>query len=400
MQTETTTGLIKVEEVSSIMATAPDVLTKNQNLLAKAKSNAQPLIDTAASGMSDELDQKMNDWQVRGKEALKILNERRSPITQMMTQISKVFTGMENDLKETNERIQKFRDGFAAEKIRQQRLKEAEIKKQQDNANERITIKAKIEENLRFTFQDFLLKAKTYVNQRFEALTLENFAEGEKWLKEFSVVFKIDKWQEFKPVVNAIYLTQAEVENVVLNVKTALYDELAATFRENMEVLKQETLDKLPSKKTELETIAKAGEEEKQRLEAERAKRIEEENKRLEDEAAKAKAQAAEQISATKEVEAVNTLFDAQAQMAEVAGGTNAKEGYNIEVKNYAGWMQLASFWFEHEGKTLAADKFEKKTLGQMKAFAEKAALKNEKEKIESAHLVYHEVFKAVTTKA
>ena len=404
MSTETSLEIIKTEEVTSIMATAPDVLVKSQTLLDKATAKAQSLIDTAASGMSDDLDAELNKWQINAKKALTILNTDRTPITQLMTKVAKVFTGMEAKLDPAKPdsfytKIQNIRNGYAAEKIRIQRQKEAEIQKQQNVKNEKNEIYAKVELSIRNTFNDLLLTTKTQVNNFFEGAKLETFADVSKRLKEMEVVLKIDKWNAFKVQLQAVYLTQEEIENIILNVKTSLFDELAAVYRENMEVIQQEVLDKLPTKKLELEALAKANDEERERLEAERLKRIQEEEDKLKAEAAQANAEDAKKVNSQKEVEAVQNLFDAQAAFADVQAGTNAKEGYNIEVKNYAGWQQIAAFWFQREGKTLSADKFDKKTLGQMKAFAEKSALKDDKERIESNHLVYHEVFKAVTTK-
>lgn len=401
----TTTEIIKVEEITSIMANAGDTLLKNQALTAKAENKIIGLLDTIeGQGMSDELDKELNDWQVNAKKALQINYDRRTPITQMANQVVKAFTACEAPLDPAKKdsyytKAQQYRNSWAAKKVEEQRKKEEEIRRQQELEKEKITVKAQVEEAIRLAYQDYLLKAKQYLNTNFERITLENFAGGEKWLKEYKCVLKLDVFEKMVPVVNAVYLTPELISNIILNVKTPLFTELAANFRECLEETKQLLIDRLPSKKAELEEIAKAGEEQRKELEAQAEKRRKEEEERLQREAEEAKAKEAAAVSEKKEAEQVNTLFDAQAQLAEVQSDSKHREGFSIEVKNYAGWMQISAFWFEREGKNTPADKFEKKTLGQMKTFAEKCAAKDPNDRIVSNHLVYHEVFKAVTVK-
>src|SRR5690606_2454513 len=118
-----------------------------------------------------------------------------------------------------------------------------------------------------------------------------------KWLKEYLCVLKVDVFEKMVPAVNAVYLTPELISNIILNVKTPLFTELSANFRECLEETKQLLIDRLPSKKAELEEIAKAGEEQRKELEAQAEKRRKEEEDRLNREAEEAKAKEAAAVS-------------------------------------------------------------------------------------------------------
>lgn len=399
------TGLIKVEEITSTMTNAGEVLIKNENLVNKAVNGGQMLIDTAASGMSDELDTKMNEWQVKAKDALKIMNERRSSVTQLMTKIAKSFTSQEAKIDpakadSTFAKIQALRNSYAREKAEKKRIAEAEIIRKQNIENEKVEVSAIIEQQIRSTFNSKIFEFKAFYTKVFNEATLENFVEAGQKIENAKLSYPMDKFMELPVNVTASYLTKEELNAIILQKRTDLYHVLNADFHESIESLKTELKDKLPSKKTELENIAKADEAEKERLEEAKKQREALEAKQALADQEKAQADAQAKIDAEKEMGKVNNLFNAQTSISAIAEDEKpVRESYSIDVLNKAGWMQIVSFWFENEANTLDLDKFEKKTLLQMKTFAEKSALKDDKKKIVSNHLVYREEFKAVVKK-
>ncbi len=402
---EKSTELIKVEEITSTMQNAGLVLTKNENLVNKAVAGGQVLIDTAASGMSDELDNEMNNWQVKAKEALRIMNERRSPITQLMTKVAKVFTGMEAKLDPAKTdsifyQIQDSRNSWAKEKAEERRKAEAEILRKQKIASEKIEISGIIEKQIRDAFNSKIFEFKAFYTKKFNEITLDNIDTNSAILNKAHLSYPIDKYGQIDVSVISAYIDQDDLNSMINSKRDELYNELNADFHLSIETLRDDLLSKIPSKRTELERISKASKEEADRLKQEAAEREKLDAERLKDEQFKSQQATEQKVSEQTEIQKVNTLFATQSEIATVAADDKPiRESYTISVLSYAGWMQITSFWFEREGKTLAPDKFEKKTLGQMKAFAEKAALKDDKEKINSSHLVYEETFKAVVKK-
>ncbi len=401
----TQTGLIKIEEVTSIMAGAGDVLAKNEKLAAAATNKGQTYLDTIEAGeMTDELDKELNEWQVKAKQALDIMNGRRAPITQMMTQIAKVFTGLEGKLDPSKpdsiySKIQAHRNAYAKKKIEAQRAKEAEILKQQNVAKEKIEIKAKVESQIREAYQNKLYAFKQAAQNKFNEMTLDNITEIMDYLKGLKMVYPRDKFLELSVNVISLYMDKAELAPVIYEVRTALYDELSANFRENMEDIQQHLLNLVPSRKAELEEIAKADKAQQKRLQDEAFARQQAENKRLQEEAAQAKLNDAANVNLKQQIETTGNLFETQAQLAEVSEDTGkVRHGYKITVKDMAGAGAIFLFWYEKEGQYKSVDEWMKKTGAQMTAFCEKYAHKND-EKIVHKSVVYEDDFKAVAVK-
>jgi hypothetical protein len=401
-----TTELIKVEEITSTMANAGQVLAKNQDMLSRCVAKGQLLIDSSASGMSDELDAEINTWQGKAKEALKLMNERRAPITQLMTKMAKVFTGMEADIDPTKPtsyfaQAQTLRNDWAKKKAAIQREKEAQIKAKQDKDNEATALKAEIAKQVRDLYNAKLYSFKKFVAEKFNLLTLENVEEIKAVINKVKVNYPVEKFNELVPTLFAVHHTDEELNSIIVEIRSNLYDELSANFTENMEVAKTEATDKIPSRINELNAIAKSSKAEKERLEKEAKERQEREAAQLAADQEAQKIADQKRIDDEKKMNEAAAAFDAQSQMAQLASEqAKTKESYVIEVSAAEGWGAIFLFWFEHEGKGLALAEIEKKTMKQMKAFAEKkAGIKNGGLFIDNTYVSYSEDLKAVVTK-
>lgn len=405
MSTTTAVQTINVEEISTTMENAGLILVANETFADKAVKGAQGLLDTVeGSGMSDELDVALNDWQVKAKQAVTILNNRRAPITQMMTKLAGLFTAQEGKLdpkkpESVYAKIQNHRNAWATHKANEKRKKDQEILDKQNRDKEIISIKGDIQSNLRAIFNQKIADFKKSILNKYNLLTLENVAEVKAYIEQRPTLYPKDAFIKLEPTVFAVHIKQQEVDQLIFDEREKLYDELTDLFRENMEVEKSNTLELIPSRILELKEIAKAGAAEKARLE-----KIAE-DRRIADEARQAleqKEQAEKDklnVQATIQLETAGVLFDATAALTEVKESTGkARSGYKISVSNTDGWGAIFMFYFEKEGKGLSVEEFGKKTLNQMKAFAEKHALKKD-EKIDSPFISYEEEFKAVATK-
>ena len=138
---------------------------------------------------------------------------------------------------------------------------------------------------------------------------------------------------------------------------------------------------------------------EQDKAEAERKKREDEENEKLQAEAQKKEDDAALNSSIKKEGEQTMSLFEKEAALAEVNNAADIKQGYDIEVTHPVGYTQIFQLWFQTEGTNLSIEKIGNTKLDQMKAWAEKHALKTST-KIESQFIKYHSIVKALNKKA
>jgi hypothetical protein len=403
----TTTAIanINVEEISTTMENAGLILVSNETLADKAVKGAHQILDTIeGDGMSDDLDAAANEWQIKAKSAVKILNERRAPITQMMTKLAGLFTAQENKLdpKKADSvaaKIQASRDQWATFKSQEKKKKEQEILKQQNIAKERISLKADIQSHIRTIFNQKLSAFKTDIQKKYDQLTLENVDEIKAYISQRPVLYPIDAFRKITPPVFGAYLEVSEVEQMVYDERELLYDELAAVFQENIEVEKANTLEVIPSRIIELKEIAKAGAAEKKKLEAAaEARRIAEEQ-RLAKENADQELKDKAAVQNNVAMETAGTLFNTTAQLAEVKENAGkAKVAEKINVLSTDGWGAIFIFYFEKEGKGLSVEDFGKKTLNQMRAYAEKHNNKTG-EKIDNPFVIYVEEVKAVTSK-
>lgn len=336
------------------------------------------------------------------------MNDRRKPITQIMDEFKKYFTSEEAKIDTKGEiytAIQNFRNKYAEKKANdaaeQRRL--IEIKAKKDQAL--VILKADIEANIIKCFDVYANESKTKLSTNFEKVTLENY---EKALEYFSkpvtappmstLELRID---EGKYSMGNISLNEySELRKQIFT--GAVYVNHATSFDLQLDEYRVSLLDKLPSKKAQLEEIAEAEKnnaEEAARLKEQQAQHAAAEQARLKEENDKKEHEAATLAEANKQSAITTSLFEASAEMAEVMPEARpVRESYNIEVVKPAGWFLIVSFYFEKEGNGKTQAELEKKTLLQMKTFCEKWAVKSDT-KIESPLLKYTETFKAIATK-
>lgn len=406
-QENPSTELIKVDEIKSIMLGAGDILAKNESLVSKATNKGQFYLDTIEGGeMTDDLDAELNTWQVNAKAALGIMNNRRSPITQMMTKMASAFTSLEAKIDPAKPnsvytKIQNHRNAWAKKKADVQRAKETQILKEQNIAKEKIRLVAEIQRQIRDAYQNKLYAFKKSAQDKFNSLLLTNVDEVKKSLLELKMIYPRDKFYELPVEITSIYLEPSEKASLIFDTRIALYDELAANFRENMEDIQQTLLGQVSSRVLELKEIDKSKDAEtRKRLEEDAENRRKADELKLQNETESNKQADLQKVELEKQINTTGTLFNTTAALAEIKQDTGkSRQGYKITVESAAGWGAIFLFWFEKEGQKMILADMGKKTLDQMKAFCEKHAHK-QNEKIDHASVVYEEDYKAIATKA
>ena len=430
---------ISEETFAQVIQRAPEALTLNQTSVSKAKQAGQTLLDTIeGNDMSDALDERCNKYQLQVKKTIEIMQDRRKPVTQILTEISKMFTSLEAELDPKRPdsifaKVQNHRNKYAQQKLEIQKQKEREAQRKLQIEKEKADITSRITISLNDYFNNHLTESVAYLNSLFNSIALSNHILVKQEIESFSDTYLYNHYKAFNPSFrdrSAMYNTPEQVEVIIANVVNvnSSFNLFAEKYKQTISEQKMSILDRIPSKlellnqiavqermaKEEAERLKKlqeqASAEEAERLaresairqelakeEAERLKAIQEKARQEEDrkaaeEAKQRQATAELQAESTKQAEQMQTLFDVTAEIQ--APATTAKEAYQIEVLNNAGWMLIFQFYFEKEGLKETTEKLEKKTLGQMKAFCEKYALKND-ELIKSLYLVYHEVAKA-----
>jgi hypothetical protein len=447
-------GKIKVEEFKALLATAPAILEQNRSSEFNAVKKGNELIELAKNGMTDELDTLIADFVEKGTKTITGVNNKRSPITQSLTMIAKEFTSIEANIKKVVDECKDYRNEYATKKMKErqeaERLAAIKLAKEQEAIE--------LEKNYKIAFgnaySDYVLKFKQTKLNWFDSLTLETIDAAFVAIGNFDNNLSDGTFMFDVAVPELRFHTASEYNDIVPTMQ--LCYQYLNSFKSDMQGFKKELLDMIPSKKTQLEELEKARLEEL-RLKAEEAERqrilneqmeaarkaaeqADEANKaRLQEEARQAKLKAdaekaindaaeakrkaeadkiaeeerqrKEQADIQLKTEALQAQLKAEADASVQASGQTAaafvdtqanlfdsapkvKEGYEIKILNPAAYLQIAQFWYENEGRDLPMDKIESMTIGRMKAFAEKWAIKTG-DMIVSKLIVYEPVYKA-----
>lgn len=404
------TELIKVEAVQELVQTAPAALTKNNNIMLAGIKQADELIAKIQTiGMSDDLDQACNDWQVRAKKGITMMDEARKPITQMLDAIKKKFTELEAPLdpKKSDSvysKIQAFRNDYAKKKALEEQKRQEEIKKKQRHELEINSIKSYYNQSITQAEIQLRYKRKGFLSKILESATLADIDDVKTKLNNIPLSLSISRYNEIEiPNPSLIYVAKEEALELLSKVKSEMFLNLSNIHESELLEFKNELLDLIRSKKIELQEIenAKTDALKQAALQKQQAERKADEEEKLRKQQQEAKEKAEAEALLNKEIENANTLFDAANNLAEGASESNAtvRQQYKIIVTSPVGFQQVAAFWFQKEGLTLSVEAIEKKSLGQMKTFCEKHFHKTG-EKIESSALKYEQDFKAIATKS
>ena len=394
-----TTEIVKSQQFITVVETAQSALIKNQLSVDKAKEYGQTLLDTIeAAGMSDELDQKCNDFLVKIRKTDALLKERRNPVTQLFTQITKRFTSIEKEMADQAALIKAERDAYAKQKAEEQRRKEAEAQRKLNIEREKADTAAYAETELSKHFNKMLVAKQNAMLYLFDGVSLETFEQVTNGLKSVNTFMDLSEFEIFHPAITPRYITNDDVNLIINQVKQTKREYYSTLFNERVDEYRNELVDKLPSKKTELEAIAEAEKknaEEAKRLKAERDEREKAEKERLAKEAADREAREKAAAEAKAQEAQMDSLFNATEETAVQGSQAQVRAGYTITITHPAGFVQVFSYWFENEGKNLSIDVAGRKSLNQMVAFCEKHAHKTG-EKITSPYVKYEESFSTV----
>lgn len=385
------------------------------------------------------VDQRSNGYLVNCRTAVGEMKEERSPITQLFDKIKTLYTAEENalDNKEGKipKQIQVFRNKYVQDLAAEQKRKEAEAAKKARRKQQEIDLRSTIKTGLGRCLITYQTNMKTAWWAGFNGITLDNYEQKKAGIEGLKGTFPSAKVQEI--CKDALYtgancpdLTSAEIQEIQDNEwETYDFHSFFIKYGQEMQELKQELLDKLPSKKAELDEAerlrlekieldrkakAEKDEKEKERLRQEQLRlqqqqQQQEEERQIREQQQQQDLQAQQQQSMQAVTESVEvnrasahagTLFEQAQEMTAVIDTPQTKSGFEIEIINKSGWIEIITFWLNRCGKDLTLDKWPKKTLDSMKKDVEAIALAADKagkvDQIESQNLTYKPTYTAV----
>lgn len=353
------------------LQSAGAILTTNRSWLNKYKTRQAALLERAGKDglkLSTETDKAINDWMVSAKTGLANMEAQRKPYTQKAQEFVKLFTTVENSLKEDYDVLQAIRDksvsAYRKEEEEKRRQEEVTLRKKQ----ERVNLLANAEQQVRDAFMKILTDEKNDLTKEFE--TNPNFKED---MEKFDPVFLFTQWEEISPTIAHPLFTKEELHAICTESKLDKFEKCAVYFKDEM-------------KKYATYLVGMIGEKDAKALREDRLAQEEAARK-----SAELKAESERQRKIKEEQEAIE-LEQANRKLAEP--DTRSIDSYSITVTGADGWRAIVEFYLSNGG----GDDLEKITGKQMRAFAEKQAKKTG-EMVVHDEVQYEITYKAVARK-
>lgn len=396
------TELIKVEEFTSLMKSAPDALGKNQKSIANCNSAGQAILDTIqGEGMTDELDAKAAEYLKKVNVTITNMKSRRAPVTQLFDRIRSIFTTDEKAIDPKDKstipgKIAAERDRYAALKREEERRKQQEMQRQANIEKEKGKYRFAIEQAINTHMSSYFAEQQKNLSHIWESITLATFELKEKSIRGWSTLYPREHFDTFNQDITTYYLDAQTKANIKAEILSNKYSAFSQQYKFDMEDLRQSFIDRLSSKKQELieeEELRKKDAEAAAKAETERKQREEEERKQRELEIQQKEHEQQQKAESSIQSAQMNSLF-ATAAASVTTRTSKAKVTERIKILHPAGFLEIYQMWWINEGQNLTIEELEK-IHKKMISFCEKKANSDDEMKIKSKYIRYEEEVKA-----
>jgi len=256
-----------IQNSLEVLKTGPAILLNNQARKDKALTVGRNILTLIMSqGMSAELDERAMKFLANVSTANKEMKEERSAVTQIMDQLKKMYTEVENDLDVKKDgsipaQIQKHRDQYAKQLAEEAEKRRQEAERQAQKAKEAVDLKFAAENAILNGFTQYLSEKKGKLINAFNTATLGNISEVEAKLSAYTPNYPQTAHQAI-PVKASYWLHKAEEAEDIFNiVRSEKYPGFAAQYESEMNAVKADLLSKIPSKLNELNEQRRLAEE-------------------------------------------------------------------------------------------------------------------------------------------
>lgn len=371
--------IFEQKNVQTIAELAPKSYRENQLSHTRCLEAGNALLARVRKeGMSDALDMELANYIEKSKLTVKKMNGKRTPVTQLFDQIRKVYTSMENDVDPSKSnsipgQLQAFRNSFAAKKHEELERRRREEAARQAKENAKVRYRAEVEDDYVAQFVALVNKSINELTDMDKQLSLDNYEIIFDGIKEYNCELPAAWCQEVRSGAHRpAELTPDECRAIQANVMAGLVQRFKEQYPFEVQSVRDDIFDRLPSKKKELERIAKASAEEAAKIKAdmearERAEAARKEAERL---AAQKQEAAAAQLAAQKQE--MDGLFGMPvATPVTYQPKTQVKK--KVVIATVDDIMKVVAFWWSQEGCNKSVEELSKEFKKQIN-FANAAA--------------------------
>ena len=374
--------IIKQENIQTIVSAAPQSYSDNKLSCERCISAGQSILNTITTngGMTDELDKEAALFIEKARKTVKKMNEKRSPVTKLFDDIRREFTVIENAIDPTKVdtipyKLQQYRNQYAAKKRAEEEKRRQEEYKRQQAEQARVKLRQDIEGDFKAQFQTYLNQSINWLTTKDNSVTLENYNTVYSEIKNFSVSLPADWLHNLHTLIRIpANISVDELRQFETDTKERLGKQFTEQYTEEIQDNKDFILDRLPSKKANLERMAQADATEAARVKAEMEERQRKEAEEREAERKRKEEEEKQKAEMARQQAEMNGLFSEQASMQNYQ--PKVKVTQKIELLNPEGIMPILSMWWSKEGCTLSVEELSKLFKKQI-TFCEKLANKD-----------------------
>lgn len=348
--------IIQPENIQTIVSMTPENHRANVESHDKCISYGQQLLARIQQqGMTDELDQAAAKYIDAARKTVAKMNDKRSPLTKLFDQIRSEFTRLEGEIDPSKSgtvpnQLQQLRNKYAAQKREEEERRRREEMMRQQIEQAITQFRADLENDWRYQLGAHIQQQCNDMSRLLASTTLDNYIIVEEQFKKWDMTFP-----KFKLNVTKPFLIPEPAQNEIMtDVWNTLKPGFTQQYAEELAKYRDSCLDRLPSKKQELERAAQASAEEAERIRREMEERDRAEAARQEAERQEAERKQREAAEIKKQQAEMGSLFDQQA----VASTTPVVEGYKPKTSVKQKLVPLApeafteifAMWWSGEG--------------------------------------------------
>ena len=373
--------IVQPENIKLIVANAPQSIQDNIISCQRCMEAGENLLKAIQdNGMTDELDQQAAAFIEKSRKTVKKMNERRSPVTKLFDEIRTRFTSIENAIDPGKAdtipyKLQQLRNQYAAKKREEEeRRRREELARQQAEAA-RAKLKIDVEEDFKGQFQSLLNEKVNNLTELDNEVTLETYDKAYEQIKTCSTELPPEWLYNLHSTVRRpLNVSVDEMRRIELDVKEALGKQFKEQYAAEIQDNKDYILDRMPSKKANLERIAKANAVEAARMKAEMEERQRKEAEAQEAERKRKEEEERKKSEAARQQLEMGSLFNEQAAVQGYQ--PKMKVSKKIELLNPEGILPIIGMWWRLEGCNLSVEELSKMFKKQI-TFCEKVANKD-----------------------
>ena len=358
--------IIQPENIQTIVSMTPENHRANVESHDKCISYGQQLLARIMQqGMTDELDQQAAKYIEAARKTVAKMNDKRSPLTKLFDQIRSEFTRLEGEIDPSKtgtvpNQLQQLRNRFAAQKREEEERRHREEMMRQQIEQAVTQFRYDLEKDWRYQLGTHIQQQCNDMSRLLASVTLDNFIIVEEQFKKWDMTFPKFSVNVTKPFL----VPEPEHNAIMTDVWNTLKPGFTQQYAEELAKYRDSCLDRLPSKKQELERAAQASAEEAERIRREMEKRDRAEAARQEAERKEAERKEREAAELKKQQTEMGSLFDQQA----VAATTPVVEGYKPKTSVKQKLVPLApeafteifAMWWSGEGCKMTVEELTK----------------------------------------